>query len=373
MILPTDIPSRDQVELLLEHRAPASVSIYLPTDPASIGEPERIELGTLTAEAVSRLRAAGAGVRVIRPIEDELADLRADEGFWRNQARSLALFATPDQMITFRLPNRLRSLVEVSDRFYVKPLLRALTFPHVAFVLALAQGSVRLIEVAADIEPAEIRIDDLPSDVASAVGKSSIADRAPVRRLQGAEGQKVRMRQYVRQVDQALRPFLNGLDVPLILASTDPIESMYRSMNTYPHLVSGSVPGNPETTSDAELAASARAVLDELYEAELRDIHARYGDRAADGRAFADVAHVARAATYGAVDTLLVDIDAAVPGSVDEQTGAVKFGEEADGQPYGVTDELARRAWLSGARVLAVRSEDIPGDGPVAAILRYPL
>jgi hypothetical protein len=27
----------------------------------------------------------------------------------------------------------------------------------------------------------------------------------------------------------------------------------------------------------------------------------------------------------------------------------------------------------SGARVLAVRSEDIPGDGPVAAILRYPL
>lgn len=373
MILPTDIPSRAQVELLLEHRAPAAASIYLPTDPASSGEPERIEFGNLTAEAASRLRAAGEGVRTVRPIEDELGDLLDDEAFWRYQARSLAVFAAPDRMITFRLPNRLRSQVEVSDRFFVKPLLRAITFPHVAFVLALAQGSVRLIEVAADIAPVQIRIDDLPSDVASAVGKSSISDRAPVRRLQGSEGQKVRIRQYARQVDQALRPFLNGLEVPLILACAEPIDSIYRSVNTYPHLVARSISGNPEARSDAELAASARDVLDELYQGELREIHERYDRRATDGRAFADIAHVARAATYGAVDTLLVDIDATVPGVLDEHTGAVRFGDGADGQPYGVTDELARRAWSSGARVLAVRADDIPGGEPVAAILRYPL
>lgn len=373
MILPTDIPTRAQVSLLLDHRSPAATSIYLPTDPVSSGEPERIEFGTLVAEAVSRLRAAGEGVRVIRPIEEVLGDLPEDEAFWRYQARSLAVFASPDRLVTFRLPNRLRSHVEVSDRFYVKPLLRAVTFPHVAFVLALAQGSVRLIEVAADIEPAQVSIDDLPSDVASAAGKSSISDRAPIRRLQGTEGQKVRMRQYARRVDQALRPFLNGLDVPLILASTEPIDAIYRSVNTYPHLVAQSISGNPEATSDAELAASARGMLDERYDAELREIHDRYGHLAADGLAFADIAHVARAATHGAVDTLLVDIDAAVPGWLDERTGAVKFGDGADGQPYGVTDELARRAWCTGARVLAVRDEDIPGDGPVAAILRYPL
>jgi hypothetical protein len=36
-----------------------------------------------------------------------------------------------------------------------------------------------------------------------------------------------------------------------------------------------------------------------------------------------------------------------------------------------VTDEIARRAWLSGARILAVRRGDIPGRGALAAILRY--
>jgi hypothetical protein len=38
-----------------------------------------------------------------------------------------------------------------------------------------------------------------------------------------------------------------------------------------------------------------------------------------------------------------------------------------------VVDEIARRVWLAGGTVLAVRQDDIPGRGPVAAILRYPI
>jgi len=42
-----------------------------------------------------------------------------------------------------------------------------------------------------------------------------------------------------------------------------------------------------------------------------------------------------------------------------------------DAVNYGVVDEIARRVWLNGGRVLAVRSADIPGNGSVAAILRF--
>lgn len=373
MLLPTDIPTRAEIDRLLDHRAPASVSIYLPTEPSSAGEAERIEFKTLAAEASSQLGDAGVGVRVIRALEEEIGYLYDDHEFWRYQARSLAAFATPSGLITFRLPNRLLSQVEVSDRFHLRPLLRTMTFPHVAFVLGLAQGSVRVVEVTPDLDPAPIRVEDLPSDVAGAAGKASIADRAPVGRLQGSEGQKVRIHQYARRVDQALRPLLNGLEVPLILAAAEPIDGIYRSVNTYPHLVAQSLAGNPETTSDAELASSARGILDDLYEAQLRHIHERYRQRSADGRALSDVAEIARAATFGAIETLLVDIDAAVPGTVDDQTGAVRFAHAGTHEVHDVTDEIARRAWLSGARVLAVRERDIPGQGPAAAILRYSL
>src|SRR5262249_59904165 len=123
---------------------------------------------------------------------------------------------------------------------HLKPLLRTLTFSNTAFVLALSQNGVRLLEIAPELEPGEIRVPDLPKDVASAAGKSSIRDRAPSGRIQGSEGQKTRMRPYARQIDQALRPLLSGLDLPLILAAAEPIDSIYRSVSSYPHLLARS-------------------------------------------------------------------------------------------------------------------------------------
>ncbi len=221
--------------------------------------------------------------------------------------------------------------------------------------------------------PAEVDVPGLPADVASAAGKSSIKDRSHAGRMHGAEGQKVRMRQYARQVDQALRPLLNGVQLPLILAAAEPLDSIYRAASTYPHLAASTISGNPETTSDADLVERARAVLDELYAAELKDLQELYARRTSERRASGDLVDVARAATFGAVDTVLVDIDEVVPGLIDEETGVITFSEEADAVRYGVVDEIARRVWLTGGRVLAVRSGDIPGGGSVAAILRYPI
>jgi hypothetical protein len=371
LILPTDIPTRAQVERLLAVREPSSVSIYLPTNPASRGEAERIELKNLGAEAVRQLREAGVAKADVAAIEEELADLVDDDEFWRYQARSLALFLTPAGSTTFRLPHQLVALVEVSDRFHVKPLLRALTFPHTALVLALSQNAVRLLEIAPDLEPAEIRVADLPKDAASAVGKSSISDRAPSRKIQGSEGQKTRLRQYARQIDQALRPLLNGLELPLILAAAEPMDSIYRSVNSYPQLLPASLPGNADERSDAELTERARRLLDEVYAKELDAIRETYALRASQRRAATDVADVARAATYGLVDTVLVDIDASVAGSVDDESGAITIDDTDDAVNYGVVDEIARRVLLNGGRVLAVRRDDIPGEGSVAAILRY--
>jgi hypothetical protein len=103
----------------------------------------------------------------------------------------------------------------------------------------------------------------------------------------------------------------------------------------------------------------------------LKAIQDTYALRASQRRASADIADVARAATYGLVDTVLVDIDEVVPGRIDAEIGAVSFDDADDAVTYGVVDEIARRVWLNGGRVLAVRRDDIPGKGSVAAILRF--
>ena len=373
MTLHTDIPTRTDVERLLAMRTPSCVSIYLPTSAIpQETQADRIELKNLVSEAVEQLESAGTGRRVISEIREPLDELAEDDEFWSEQARTLALFSTRASLRTYRLPNRLESAVEVADRFYVKPLLRAVTFPQAAFVLALAAGSVRLVEVTRDGPPFTVDVPGLPSDAASAAGKASIADRAPARRLQGSEGQKVRLRQFARKVDHALRGVLTGLELPLIPAATEPLASIYRSVSSYPHLADATLRGNPEELTDQELADEARRVLDDLYASEIAAIRERFEQLSSNDRASSDVATVARAATQGAVDTLLVDIDEKVPGEVDEQTGAVTF-EQDDAVSYGVVDEVAKRVLVAGGRVLALRKPDVPDGSPLAAILRYPL
>jgi hypothetical protein len=108
-----------------------------------------------------------------------------------------------------------------------------------------------------------------------------------------------------------------------------------------------------------------------VYARETQALRERFELRSSDGRASADVATVACAATYGAIDTLLVDIDQKLPGAVDEESGAVALAGDDDASTYGVVDDIARRVVLSGGRVVALRSPDVPGGRALAAILRY--
>lgn len=371
-MLHVDLPTRADIEVLFRTRADACVSIYLPTTPITPEtEADRIALRNLVDEAVGQLHAAGVDKRRVRPLEDELLDLVDDDEFWAHQANGLAVLATPDSIRTFRLPTRLVPIVEVADRFHVKPLLRVLTMPQSAFVLALAEASVRVVEVAPDLPPEPVRVPDLPRDAASAARKASLKSRSPSGRIQGSEGKNVRLTQYARKVDGALRGLLAGLDTPLILAATEPMLSLYRRINTYPHLAAAAIETNPEALADHELAARSRTILDAAFEAELGALRQLFAQRSNEGRTTVDVAQAARAATFGAVSELVVDIDEVLPGTVDD-AGVVSFADGPDATRYGVIDEIAGRAYLTGARVLGVRRADVPGGGSLAAILRYP-
>jgi len=355
-MLHTDIPTEATVRELAGRLEPYCVSIYLPTSPLPTEtELARIELENQLSTAVHRLTLAGADRRQVSDFERSIADLIDDRPFWTYQSETLAIFARPGEVRTFRLPNRLPAAVEVADRFYIKPLIASVSFTQSAFVLALSQNAVRLIEIttSAGAYPVEV---------------------------------PVRLRQYARAVDAAIRPLLTRLEVPLILAAAEPLQGIFRAVNSYPHLTAEVIRGNPDEARDGDLAAAARSILEARYADRLRQLKAHIIDRVPQGRAVTDLSDIARAVTFGAVDTLVVDIDRVIPGTLDDASGAITFaitsGSDAEGPGspsgfgdtaphYGVVDEIVRRALSSGARVLGVAAADVPGGGEAAASTRF--
>jgi len=356
MTLHTDIPSRAEIEQLLAPSDGPRVSIYLPTHRLTAEtDRDRLLLRDLARQAVDQLEAAGTQREDVDAIATALALVAEEDEFWVHQAQSLAVFVSRSRLTTYRLPNHLVEMVEVSDRFHVKPLLRAVTFPNAAWILVATQGSVRLLELGPEGAARPVHVEGLPRDA---------------RQVSDSKDHKVRDLAYARRIDAALRPVLSGSTLPLVFMAPQPLASVYASVNTYPHLHEGHVAANLDGVGAAELSEAVRPLLDGIYAGQLAAIGDEFNRRAGSGRAASDLTDLARLATLGAVETLIVDMDGTVPGSVDE-AGVVTFADHDDAVHYGVVDEIARRVLLADGDVLAVRAADVPGGGQAAALLRF--
>ena len=199
-------------------------------------------------------------------------------------------------MRTFRLPYRPKPLAEVSDRFHLTPLIRAMTSPQDIFVLALTEKGVRLLHVFVNLPPTRIHVPDLPHDAEEVARRASIRERNQKGHLQGSEAAKFLLYKFARRVDQALRRCARRAVSAARLAADEPLASIYRSVNTYPGLIDETIAGNPNLMTDAQLEDAALPILDRLYERQLKAIIARF-DELKPRRATTDVSYAAHAAT----------------------------------------------------------------------------
>ena len=140
--------------------------------------------------------------------------------------------------------------VEVSDRFHLKPLLRAVAFPHTAMVLAVSENAARLIQISADHEPQEVSVPELPKDAADAVDKSTLNNRAP-----SGEFKVPKARRFGWRNMQGLFMPRYGPSWPVWMcrspAASEPLASIYRSVNSYHELLAEGLLRTDDRTSMA--------------------------------------------------------------------------------------------------------------------------
>jgi hypothetical protein len=393
-MLHVDVPSKEEFKALALARGDACVSIYMPTSPLrEKAHANRIAFKDLSKRPLSQLKDAGVEKRQIASIQEQLYNAaglnqidRAEDkprkaalhrqagpfdAFWKAQARGLGVLVTPESMRAFRLPYHPKEFAGVADRFHLIPLVRAITSPHDALVLALSEEQVRLLHVFVGQPPAIVQVAGLPKNAAEATRRPSVHVRARRGRLWGREGEKVLVEKYIRAVDQTLQQKLRVLDRPLILAASEPTASMFRSINTYAGLMAEGIAMDPHHMTDRQIEDSAIPLLERVYVNELKAAIALF-DELKPRRATTDLSFASHAATAGAVNQLLADLDTVVPGIVSDIDGSVTYSTGDDAETYGVVDEVVRRALCTGAKVLGARRDELPNRSPLVAILRYP-
>ncbi|MBL7139511.1 MAG: hypothetical protein ISS74_01235 [Planctomycetes bacterium] len=386
--------TREELCALARHEGPGSVSIVMP---AHTGGPDTredpIRFRNLLREAEERFVALGGRRPDIRRRLEPLFALEQNAEFWEHQGRGLAVFVD-DRPRIVRAPMDLEELVAVGLRFYLKPLLAAMSEGERFYVLALSQQTVRLFEAS----PYSIHEIDLPPDT-----PRSMADLAqyevPERSLQFHTGappghgtdraamfhgqgvgtdealEKRKIWEFCEYVKTGVARRLNGQRAPLVLAGTEPILGIYREVSKYPNLVDDAVHGSPDRAKPEDLRNRAAEMVRPLFRQGLardaeryhRAIESAPGDRASN-----DLETVLFAALDGRVDVLWVATDAHVWGRLDLQ--ARRVDPHAARQPED--EEL-----LNAASVLALRSRaavhamprvSLPGAGPSAATFRFP-
>jgi hypothetical protein len=370
-MLHTDIPTEAEFRSLDAVRDSICISIYLPTTPVTRDNLiDRITFKNAIADAVAQLEAANLDKRSITAAYRILNELLHDECFWTYQADGLAVFATPRELRTFRLPVCVEHTVEVADRFHLKPMLPLRAYPGACFVLALSQRTVRIVEVTSSLAET-VTVQAMPNSMSDALKRQFPKDRAPARRIQGREGMNVVIGQYCRMIDRALRAILAGRTQPLVVAAVEEMAAIYKANNSYPHVLSETIIGNPDRISNQELAITARDLAAKHAKRIISDRLHLINERASSDMTSTDVAKIAKAAVSGRVGTLLLDIATARPGTIDPKHGTVTLAEQPSADTYDILDELAGLTIRTGGDVLPVSRAMLPADSPVAAIFRF--
>lgn len=365
---------------LLDASAEPAVSIYMPSHRAGPDvRQDPIRLKNLLGEARAKLEMLEAGDP--DAILEPGAALLDDEEFWRRQGDGLAVFLSADVREMYRLPTELPELVVASDRFHLKPLITFLSADSRFLILAISQQRIRLLQGTRQTVQ-EVELPDVPDSLRDVAVHRDTAvlnfhmDGGGSRQQamfhgHGTETNEEVIRTYLRSIDEGLRQAVPDERTPLVLAGVRYLTDIYRHVSGWPEILAGTVQGNPDEQSPKELHAAAWEIASARALEETTAAAERYPLLASRGLAVSGVRDVVPAAMTGRVEVLWVAVGVQRWGAYDEASTTVQVREHPRPGDHDLLDLAAAQTLLQGGAVYAGSTSDIPGDGPVAALLRY--
>lgn len=382
----------EDLKKLIETADNYCVSIYMPTH--KMGREQQqdpIRLKNLISEAEEQLVGNGVRSPEAKDLLKPASELLNDNVFWQHQSEGLAIFLAKDTADIMRLPTRFEPLMVIAQHFHIKPLLPLLSRNGQFYILALGVNRLRLL-LATGESVTEVDLEDVPVSLEEALKyddpesftdfhttqhNPNVAGNRPAvfhgQGIQSEEEQKTNVLRYFNIVDQKLTALFADDTKPMLIAGLDYLIPIYQEANSYPYMLEEGLVGDTEELNEQELQERAWEMVKPIFQEEQKDrlqtFHEFKGNQ--PDRVTTDLTTAVKAAHYGQVDTLFVPLHFQVWGWFDPDTQKVVFDDDQTLENKDLLDEAAIQTLMNSGKVYALSAEEIPGEGDLAAILRY--
>ncbi len=385
-----DTIQRTDLEQLTKSDGAWHISIYMPTNPAGKErQQDPIRLKNLLAQAEKALLEydlrSPQVEEILRPARELLTDLQ----FWQSPGNGLAVFLSRSFSRFYRLSTACDEMVTVSKRFAIRPLVPLLVDDTKFYVLALSQNRTRLfwatrdnmtevelIDTPASMSEA-LQIDDLQKNLGFQTSTESSGtgrERAAIHYGQGAENEKKdHLRSYFQQVDDGLQRTVEDATLPMVIAGVDYLLPIFRETTSYKNVVEEGIVGSQDRQELTELHARAWKLVEPIFLESQQKAIDRFLELQGqqNGLAVNDLDSAVKAAIGGRVETLIVPLGVQKWGYYDPASDSVAFDEQSTPENEDMINYAAAETILNSGIVYAVSADELPGEGDVAAILRY--
>lgn len=261
--------------------------------------------------------------REVWPILDKLKEEEANINHDYN-LDSLAIFASKDLVKVVKLPIPTTDRFVLSDRFEIRPILRALEQEEYYYVITVSRKKIRLLEAFNDTLVRELSNQDFPFE------NNNYYTTDHVKQVQDSYADDL-VKEYFNVADKRFKEYYFQNPLPVILLGDAKMLAYYQEQMDIKHIVIGTASGSyDDTTAHEILKVTDPIAKQHLIDKEQDGLKAIDTAQSAQ-RLNTDFGDIYRAAEAGAADTLYIEKTYFAKGVVEEDN-TVSLSEDPNAE-----------------------------------------
>lgn len=307
---------------------------------------------------------------------EQMESVPNDKSFWSVHKGTVAFFFTPEETYYYRLNTSMQDSVEFDERPNILPIIQEFQYLENYYLLCLNYNNFRLYHgMLNKIQPIELP-EDAPTTIEKVLGEEltnqqldtgggGVSSNIHGTTELSSEREKD-MKNYYRAIDSFIFDhYTRETQLPVVLFALTENQAAFREISKNKKLSEERVESSPAQLNDQQIEKE----VEKLSERVIRDRHnavlQRYRETTPQYKLGDQMHDLVIASMEGRVDTLFIDKDIEVKGSIDSN-GMLDYGGDNN-----LLNQIALNVMRTNGKVYVLQRAQMPDLKDAAAILRY--